>query len=74
MLIHTTGNWEGCATLSVPKQAANAKVGTITLAELSNGALYSSKDRAVLQQVVTVVALAIEQGAASSDYYFLQRG
>jgi hypothetical protein len=67
-LIHTTGRWEGSATLSMPMETANAKVGMIALTERSNGAHYSSKDRAVLQQVVTAVAMAIDQESASSGY------
>ena len=61
--IHTTGEWDGAAHLSVPLRSAedSAQLGVLALGARRNGAEYTSQDRAMLQEAAQVVALAIEQ-------------
>jgi hypothetical protein len=61
--VHATRAWTGEAALSVPLQHApdGEQLGVMVLGARRNGAEYTPRDRAVLEEAVQVVALAIEE-------------
>lgn len=62
-LVQSRGVWNGDATLTVSLQDGEEgkTVGAISLGPRRNGAGYSQQDRATLQGICNLVALAIEQ-------------
>jgi hypothetical protein len=58
-LIHTSGEWNGDAVLSVPLQREGERLGLISLAARLNSADYTPKDRQTLQDLVDVVVQAV---------------
>jgi hypothetical protein len=60
-LIHMAGEWNGEAQLDVPLMNDSRRLGMLSLGARGNGRDYASQDRKALEQVVGVVAQAIEK-------------
>jgi hypothetical protein len=61
----TVGEWRGDAAVSVDLATRQNKFGEIRLGPRRNGAAYTAKDRAALDDAARVVAQAIEQDQSS---------
>lgn len=59
--VHTLGEWSGQAKLKVPVETSDVSFGFVALGERRDGEDYTTHDREILQQVASVVALAIQQ-------------
>jgi len=58
-LLHTCGEWNGEASLSVALESNGDRYGTLSLGARRNGRDYTPQDREALQQTAQVVACAI---------------
>jgi hypothetical protein len=56
---YTFGEWDGDDKLSVPLENNGLRLGLVALGARRHGAVYTSQDRELLQQVASVVAMAI---------------
>jgi hypothetical protein len=68
-LIHTSGEWDGDAQISVPFKGTGPgtggeRLGLVSLGPRRNGSDYTPQDREILQSTVDVVARAIELSRA----------
>jgi hypothetical protein len=66
-LIGSVGEWNGKAKLSVPLETAEhgKRLGVLMLGERGNGFDYTPSDRGALEEIASLVALAIEQDSKS---------
>ncbi len=66
-LIDTVGEWDGKVELNVPLEAAETgkRLGVLLLGERDKGLDYTTRDREVLEEIASVVTLAIEQDDGS---------
>ncbi len=62
-ILYTLGEWDGEASLCIPieSSAGATRFGYIALDERKNGAQYSARDQAALQDVTQAVARALEE-------------
>jgi hypothetical protein len=58
-LLHTYGQWNGEARLSLPLECGGTRYGTLSLGARRNGLEYTAHDQDILQQTAEVVAYAI---------------
>ena len=59
-IAHTNGEWAGDARISVPLKGQGEQLGMLSLGPRRNGLDYTPQDRQSLQDIVDVVAQAIE--------------